>query len=713
MPRVTPTRARIDIHSDSSSSDEDHHHPSSHTKLPLNTTQSTVFRDLSIPQAQNRQSSAIASSAIVCITTDLKQFQQQVGVPTSESHQPVGHANWADKQKNSGGGRLSRPRITANTFEVLDTVPEDESQHGPSEAPPSSVSDAFLQDYPQLSVEEVSRHILSTAAREIKSAEEQLAKHRRGDFECVLETKIPILSNSKGEFASGPKALTIYQPVYLGCNLLPTPAQAGSDGQTQDRSAPAYTLLTTPLKVTDELIKMLEENSSGEEMVPPGSGDQHSTPIKQQDIYADKRPGKGTSQSATPTREDDSFAEVITSRSPAKPVARIEDSLEALDQLEEQLEAFDEAAHIEEVVSPEKPKSARKHKDSPKSAGTVRFATPQPKRNSMKPGSASVRVKPASEPRRGSLRRSNSMIFLDSPKMKTQDKSIAQAPPKKAAVKLPASLLPPKQPPKSTKLATKPTFELPGEAVARRLKEQRDARMTSQAAVERLSKPTASSLRRTKSARQLERPTFELPGEAISRRKREEHESRLKAQEEEEKKRREFKARPIGSGVVQASAPRGTLSSRARQNMATLAENPARQAAPSPNKRLSTATWSNGRSPLSDSKNQPQTRGRDSQPETSAAQARRAISSSAGSTSGKRSTLSTEKAHQQRQRGQEVYQRDNSLTGNREREKREHEALARLAREEAAERSRQQSREWAAKQAKKRMTVSSLRDVMT
>jgi hypothetical protein len=77
-----------------------------------------------------------------------------------------------------------------------------------------------------------------------------------------------------------------------------------------------------------------------------------------------------------------------------------------------------------------------------------------------------------------------------------------------------------------------------------------------------------------------------------------------------------------------------------------------------------------------------------------------------------RSAISIEDAQMQKLRGFEIYQRDNSWTDSRVREKCERETLARLAREEAAEKSRQQSREWAAKQAKKRMTINSLRDVM-
>jgi hypothetical protein len=59
----------------------------------------------------------------------------------------------------------------------------------------------------------------------------------------------------------------------------------------------------------------------------------------------------------------------------------------------------------------------------------------------------------------------------------------------------------------------------------------------------------------------------------------------------------------------------------------------------------------------------------------------------------------------QRQRAKEIYNRDNKLAEDIEREKREREAAAKRAREEAAERGRQASREWAEKQLAKKMAA--------
>lgn len=95
-----------------------------------------------------------------------------------------------------------------------------------------------------------------------------------------------------------------------------------------------------------------------------------------------------------------------------------------------------------------------------------------------------------------------------------------------------------------------PRFELPG-----------DARQALQQA-EALKAAQASPVRR----RPLARPTFELPGEAISRRKREERDARLRAQEDEERRRREFKVRPVRHSLGPATPqPRDTAASRVRQ----------------------------------------------------------------------------------------------------------------------------------------------------
>lgn len=217
---------------------------------------------------------------------------------------------------------------------------------------------------------------------------------------------------------------------------------------------------------------------------------------------------------------DDSFLAQIISRSPAKIISRIEDSLEALDQLEEALEAVGEVALVEPEKARERSRTPKTRPDSLERSKVLRVVEPLPELKdlhkttplrtaSAKPGFASMRIKSTTS--KPSLKKATSMNFnttqrdgrksAEPPRMQTQ--SVVKTP------KRPLSLMPPKDPVKSTKPLTKPSFE--------------------------------------------------LPGEALSLKKREAHEAKIKALEEEERKRREFKARPIRTSVVPALAPRNTV----------------------------------------------------------------------------------------------------------------------------------------------------------
>ncbi|KIH95245.1 hypothetical protein SPBR_03952 [Sporothrix brasiliensis 5110] len=386
-------------------------------------------------------------------------------------------------------------------------------------------------------------------------------------------------------------------------------------------------------------------------------------------------------------------------RSPGSSVARIEDTLEELDRLEDQFEAVHRMVRVKRVASPDKEAFDRRspgHGAADTQNSTTKTGT--------------VRSRPSGVARTSSVRKS---AGAPDPATKSTEETPAattSAATKRLSVARPLSLLPPKPPVKSSKPPTTSTFELPGEAVARRLKEQREARMSAAAAAAAVgAKPTTAKtgqLRKARSVKPPTIPTFELPGEAISRRKREEHEAKLRRQEDEEKKRREFKARPVRLSVTPSTVPRETISSRARTKRTSIIGEGSMASgglsvpgsAPPANRRLSViSSDSAGRTNSSGQV----TRGRGpalgSSP-TAAGQMSRATSTSTGSISGKRSTISVEDVQYQKLRGREILQRDSILSSDRDREKREREAIARQARQEAAERSRALSREWAEKQ---------------
>jgi hypothetical protein len=486
--------------------------------------------------------------------------------------------------------------------------------------------------------------------------------------------------------------------LYFGCNLLPKSSFENDETSSTGFPADSFLLLITPLKETKEVLEVFSNSTGYPNMTLT---DINSSCASIETLYngssnGDEENSPGLAVSA---KRDAKFSRPRISVSPAEPVARIEDSFEALDQLEEQLEAFGNVAHLSKYMPSENPSSPKQPSvkiEAPASHASVRFATPQPTRTCIsRLSSASLRIKPASEPRKPALRKVKSMM-LDSPKLKAEDKVLVQTPPKASTKKGGTALVRQKS---VGRLAN-------GGCVAQQSQEIEGGRVTPQ----RATQPTAASLRRAKSAKLPTRPTFELPGEAISRRKREEHQAKLKVQEEEERRRREFKARPPPSKVVPTTAPRETIASRARQTKATMAENTART--PVLKKYAAATIGPHSRSALLSTVNQQQVRGRGLKDESSPNQASRATSASTGSVSGKRSSVSHEDVQMQKLRGHEIYMRDNSWTDSRARERQQREQLAKVAREEAAERSRQQSREWAARQARKRATISSLRDVL-
>lgn len=535
----------------------------------------------------------------------------------------------------------------------------------------------------------------------------------------MLTVNLPVGSGSSGIRDPRSGELKESSQVFLGCNLLPTKSPKAK-AEALGRPVPeSFTLLVTPLEVDEKILHPNAEVTTSHGMASAQGNASSNTPGKAVDSQSGQELIQVTPPSPPATADDDSFAEGITSKSSPRPISRIEDSFEALDQLEEQLEAFDVAASVRHVVSPDAADPSTKTPTRPVRASSQGVTTEKkstPSRTTAKAKTVRTGVEAALSGKQSAAHRSPHMQ-LDTPKLKAGDKPAAAAPgPEKPSRTRPASLLPPKPLSKSSKTPTVPTFELTGEAVARRLKEKREARMSMQGPPTTQAASSPAPVRRTKSAKAPTVPTFELPGEAISRRKREEREAKLRAQEEEERKRREFKAKPIRSVAGPSTLPRGTVASRARQGQAAaLPENPNRQAPNSPTKHSSTVV-PHSRQPLSNNSNTnsqgASVRGRVHGSETSSAsQLSRATSTSNGSIGGKRSSASGDDAHRQRLSGKEIYHRDNSYVPQRERERRDRESLARAAREAAAERSRLASREWAEKQRRKRMTISSVQDL--
>ena len=234
--------------------------------------------------------------------------------------------------------------------------------------------------------------------------------------------------------------------------------------------------------------------------------------------------------------KDDMILEQILPASCTKPTTRIEDSVEAIDALEDAIEKVGEALPMIETMPPSaikerKPKSVAaaviaKAVDTKKNrtAGKISKAT-VPKRTSGTQVKSSVRA---------SVMSHVSQAKRSTPRVNARASSIQTPAPKTT---LPSDVAIPSTASKSQAPASKRS-------------------------VSALSK---APFQPAKSSKPPTRPSFELPGEAISRKLKEQREERLKREEEETNKKREFKARPVR--LSPAPVVKATAASKARMSM--------------------------------------------------------------------------------------------------------------------------------------------------
>lgn len=491
---------------------------------------------------------------------------------------------------------------------------------------------------------------------------------------------------------------------YFGCNLLTWTKSVGKEDQLPGDPDDKYLLLATPIDLkpdqhttkniefTTHQFRTLRQDTedidmaaSPVAMTPTSAGGSNS-------VY---RPSPLSAHSALwstaaeASENSDNTLTMDPRREMKVPLSTIEDSFEKLDQLEDALAEIAEPTHSEEYSERQSPPV---EKLSPQRTTVTKKAPSTVSSASKAPGSVRTGKTEAS---RGNTVH-NSLSSSDSPQEAERTPSKTTATPRK--VTRPASLAPPKPIQKASKAPTVPTFELPGERVARELKEKKAARLSMQ--LETQKKVDPSPPQRSRSVRSSKPPTipnFELPGERISRMK---QERLAKKREEEERaalERRQFKARPPPSSA--APTVRSTFTSRQRHSTVGAPE----QDGPfSPFEDSSPKTGAGKRqsmtmSPLvartvsiaSASTVSSSIRGRTSSIGSSHVSARTA-SSSAGSiaSGGKRNPVSTQEIQQQKLRGRDICARDNSWRENKELEQLERKETIRLARQKYAEMSR-------------------------
>ncbi|KAI4847845.1 hypothetical protein E4T44_04280 [Aureobasidium sp. EXF-8845] len=236
---------------------------------------------------------------------------------------------------------------------------------------------------------------------------------------------------------------------------------------------------------------------------------------------------------------------------------------------------------------------------------------------------------------------------------------------------------------KSTKAPTKATFQLPGEAIAAKLKQEKEDRLKRQeesgGGGATASKPTYIPPVVQKSTKPVTKATFQLSSDAFAAKMKAQKEARLaKQKEEEEKRERErgvFKARP---------APKISKPAEVRQTTASRARLPSTETS-------GLGRASSVREPLN----------------TTAAKKRLSSfhpSASTTTTMPPRATTSFQKRQSlapSASKGKEVFSRAKEGKEKEEKDKKEKEEAAKKARSEAAEAGRLKSREWAEKKKEK------------
>ncbi|KAL2282097.1 hypothetical protein FJTKL_11148 [Diaporthe vaccinii] len=608
-------------------------------------------------------------------------------------------------------------------------------------------------------------HDLVKAARRLDPLENTFEKHSKKQFQWVLSLPASVCSTPDQPRQSLDSQLNIAASCissqrdrrYFGCNLLTWTKAVGREEQLPGDPEDEYLLLATPIDLTPDQTKITDPEITSHRFRVIGQKDHDlamATSRMMSSPASAATSGRGhfntTPQSVDWSTAADASEEsdnTLTIDPPRRlmtaPMSTIEDSFEEIDQLEDEFEAVAAATRLAQMSNTrgKKPRGqVAQHSPSPKP--TSKTTTPNGKATFKM--ASSVRGKPSESSPRSSTRKPSppkADSEAEKPNLTTTTRKVARpaslAPPKplqraSKAPTIPTFELPgervarelkekkaarlsmqldslkladdkagSQRPPsfRSSKPPTIPDFELPGERVARELKEKKAARLSMQVDPQKLaeSSPPPQRIRSVRSSKPPTVPNFELPGESHSRMKKEKLAARLKAEEEEIRQRRQFKARPPPSSMGGSATVRSTFTSRQRESQGGTSD---QQSTVSPlgasprsgaSKRQSvTMTPSVARTVSNASASTAQTnRGRTSSVGSSHFSARATSSSNASVVSAsKRSQVSNEEMQEQKSRGREIYTRDNSYGQDKERDKLERQQAVLLARQKYAEQNR-------------------------
>ncbi|KAL8721498.1 MAG: hypothetical protein Q9225_001843 [Loekoesia sp. 1 TL-2023] len=358
-------------------------------------------------------------------------------------------------------------------------------------------------------------------------------------------------------------------------------------------------------------------------------------------------------------------------RSPAKMVIRPEDSIEALDEFEDEMEKVGDLIPTRNG-SAHSPKESTRHKKTAATGKTNagnRESTRSKVQKNVRKSTPGVNAKAVALMKKGAAIHPSALSNSEATKEDAKTRQVSDSSnasekaPTAAKKRISSVHKAPFVPAKSTKPPTRSNFELPGEAVARKLKEAREERM--------------------------------------------------KREEGEKAKKPAFKARPVR--LSQAPVVKPTATSRARISIAKgeipaasgtkdatpkpkVTSRPSAISAASADKRLSTLSVKKRSGPASAKPSARVTRG----PSNGSSSTNAAAAKPVAQSDVRRSVVSADVA-QLKAKGKEVFNRGRVEQDERDRMRKEKEEAAKKARAEAAERGRIASREWAEKQKAKKM----------
>lgn len=591
------------------------------------------------------------------------------------------------------------------------------------------------------------------AARQLDPNVNVFEKHKNKEYEWVLCLAASELGHCSDTFAnSGAQNIPGGdQKRYFGCNLLDwsKPIEAGHrlPGDPDDK----YVLLATPIDLQEDQSETTNLEFTTHQFQVIQDHIQHidmaASPVTQSSVGATNHVSRPSPLSAPSTpwsttaraSEDNDTLTIDSHQEIRSPLSTIEDSFEEMDRGEdEQVELDQFKDNIDAITAAASQMSLSNDQDkrprgpagtqtrSPK-AGTKQQSAGHPARNVDAPG-WSQRAD-TSHDSAESTSSSSPVNFSSEPSPHThstqrdQNTQVTEREPPTATLRRvarPASLAPPKPIHKAKKQPTYSTFELPGEKVARELKERKAARLSMQIDPQKAAE--VASPQRSRSIRSSKPPTvpnFELPGERLSRQKKERFEQKLKEAEELAQQRRQFKARPSPANA--APTVRSTFTSRQRQTPgqpdlgSVLSPNGDSSPRSGVSKRQSvTMTPSTARTVSISSATTASSTGRGRRSSAGSAKAStRATSSSAGSamSGGKRNSVATGKIQQRKDKGRQIYNRDNNAGRTKEQEKRDREESMKLARQKYAQMSRNLAATSRARRSQQQSSSSAQEDV--